>query len=45
MVAADNPFGWPVSLKLAEGAEAIDQAKQVSAGTPRERDYIAALDL
>jgi hypothetical protein len=45
MVAADNPFGWPVSLKVAEGAEAIDKAKQVGAGTPRERDYIAALDL
>jgi tetratricopeptide (TPR) repeat protein len=45
MVAADNPFGWPVSLKVAEGAEAIDKAKQVGAGTARERDYIAALDL
>jgi hypothetical protein len=45
MVAADNPFGWPVSLKVAEGAEAIDKAKQIGAGTPRERDYIAALDL
>jgi len=45
MVAADNPFAWPVSLKVAEGAEAIDKAKQVGAGTPRERDYIAALDL
>jgi hypothetical protein len=45
MVAADNPFGWPVSLKTAEGAEAIEKAKQVGAATPRERDYIAALDL
>jgi hypothetical protein len=45
MVAADNPFAWPVSLRLAEGAEAIEKAKQVGAGTPRERDYIAALDL
>ena len=43
MVAADNPFGWPVSLKLQEGAEAIQQAKDVGAATPRERDYIAAL--
>ena len=43
MVAADNPFGWPVSLKLQEGAEAIQQAKAVGATTPRERDYIAAL--
>ena len=43
MVAADNPFGWPVSLKLKEGAEAIQKAKEVGAATPRERDYIAAL--
>jgi hypothetical protein len=34
MVAADNPFGWPVSLKTAEGAEAIEKAKQTGAGTP-----------
>jgi hypothetical protein len=44
MVAADNPFGWPVSLKLKEGAEAIQQAKDVGAATPRERDYMAALE-
>ena len=43
MVAADNPFGWPVSLKLPDGAEAIQQAQAVGATTPRERDYIAAL--
>ncbi|HEY5866396.1 MAG TPA: hypothetical protein VI542_12755 [Candidatus Tectomicrobia bacterium] len=43
MVAADNPFGWPVSLKLADGAEAIQKAQDVGAATPRERDYIAAL--
>jgi tetratricopeptide (TPR) repeat protein len=43
MVAADNPFGWPVTLKLKEGAEAIQKAKEVSATTPRERDYISAL--
>ena len=45
MVAADNPFGWPVSLKLQDGAEAIQQAKEVGAATPRERDYIAALTM
>jgi hypothetical protein len=45
MVAADNPFGWPVSLKLKDGAEAIQKAKAVGAGTPRERDYIEALGL
>jgi tetratricopeptide (TPR) repeat protein len=44
MIAADNPFGWPVSLKLQEGAEAIQRAKDVGAATPRERDYIAALE-
>jgi tetratricopeptide (TPR) repeat protein len=43
--AADNPFGWPVGTKLAEGAEAIAKAQAAGAGTPREREYIAALDL
>jgi hypothetical protein len=43
MVAADNPFGWPISLKLQEGAEAIQKAQDIGATTPRERDYIAAL--
>jgi tetratricopeptide (TPR) repeat protein len=45
MNAAENPFGWPVGMKLAEGAEAIQKAQQVGAGTARERDYIAALEL
>ena len=44
MIAADNPFGWPVSLRLVEGAEAIQKAKQVGAGSPRETEYIAALE-
>jgi hypothetical protein len=43
MVAADNPFAWPVSLKVKEGAEAVQKAQEVGAATPRERDYIAAL--
>src|SRR5215475_6882211 len=43
MVAADNPFGWPISMKLPDGAEAIQQAQAIGATTPRERDYIAAL--
>ena len=43
MVAADNPFGWPIFLKLKEGTEAIQKAQEVGATTPRERDYIAAL--
>lgn len=45
MVAADNPFGWPISMKLSEGAEAIQKAQDAGASTPRERDYIAALAL
>jgi len=45
MNAAENPFGWPVGMRLADGAEAIQKAQQVGAATARERDYIAALDL
>jgi tetratricopeptide (TPR) repeat protein len=44
LIAADNPFGWPISLKLKEGAEAIQKGKEVGAATQRERDYIEALD-
>jgi hypothetical protein len=43
MIAADNPFGWPISMKLKDGAEALQKAQDVGATTPRERDYIAAL--
>jgi tetratricopeptide (TPR) repeat protein len=43
MVAANNPFGWPVYLKLQEGTEAIQKAQDVGATTPRERAYIEAL--
>lgn len=43
MIASDNPFAWPVSLRLKEGAAAIAKARQIGAGTQRERDYIAAL--
>lgn len=45
MIASDNPFGWPVSLKPKEGAEAIQKAKDIGAATPRERDYVAALEV
>ena len=45
MIAADNPFAWPVSMKLKDGADAIARAKEVGAGTQRERDYIDALAL
>src|SRR6185436_10084884 len=39
MVAADNPFAWPVSIKLKDGAEAIayEQAmEKVAASNPRD---------
>lgn len=45
MVAGDNPFAWPVSLKLKDGTEALRKAKDAGAGTQRERDYIDALEL
>lgn len=45
MIASDNPFAWPVSLKLKEGSDAIQKAREIGAGTPRERDYIEALTL
>jgi tetratricopeptide (TPR) repeat protein len=43
MILAENPFGWPLGMKLTEGAEAIQKAQDLGATTPRERDYIAAL--
>lgn len=43
MVAADNPFAWPLSMQLQDGAAAIQKAQELGAATPRERDYIAAL--
>ncbi len=45
MIAADNPFAWPVSLKAREGASAIQKAGEIGAATRRERDYIDALAL
>ncbi len=45
LTAAENPFVWPVGMKMADGAEAIQKARQAGAGTARERDYIAALEL
>lgn len=45
MVASDNPFAWPVSIKMNEGTEAIQKARAAGAGTQRERDYIEALAL
>jgi tetratricopeptide (TPR) repeat protein len=45
MIARDNPFGWPQPEQLKEGAEAIQKAREVGASTPRERDYIEALEV
>jgi tetratricopeptide (TPR) repeat protein len=45
MIAADNPFIWPGSMNLADGAQAIAKAKEIGGGTPRERDYIDTLAL
>jgi len=40
-----NPFAWPPPAKsLADGGMAIERAKAAGAKTPRERDYIAALE-
>jgi hypothetical protein len=45
MIAADNPFTWPGALNLKDGPAAIAKAKEIGAGTQRERDYIEALGL
>ena len=43
LIAANNPYVWPVSGKaLAEGAASIEKARALNAGTQRERDYIHA---
>ena len=45
MVAANNPYVWPLTGKaLQEGAASIRKAKTIGAATPRERDYISALE-
>jgi hypothetical protein len=46
LATQDNPFVWPLSAKqVADGWAAIEKAKAIGAGTQRERDYIAALEL
>ena len=41
-----NPFAGAKSAKaMAEGTAAVGKAKQVGAKTPREQDYIAAVEL
>ena len=45
MVAANNPYVWPLTGKaLQEGAASIRKARAIGAATPRERDYINALE-
>jgi hypothetical protein len=40
-----NPFTWPPSAKLlSDGWAAVERAKAAGARTPRERDYIAAVE-
>lgn len=46
MMSLGNPFTWPASPKAWEaGAAALADARRVSAGSERERDYIAALNV
>ncbi len=41
-----NPFGGTrTPAAMSRGAAAVEQAKATGAGTPRERDYIAAVEL
>jgi hypothetical protein len=45
MAVLGNPFAWPPSPKgLADGTSAIAKAKAAGAKTPREGDYVAALE-
>ncbi len=45
MNALGNPFAWPPAPKgLADGWAAVEKAKAAGARTPRERDYIAAIE-
>lgn len=45
VASLDNPLGAPPTPKLEqEGWAAVERAKQVGGKTPRERDYIAAVE-
>lgn len=45
MTLFGNPFTWPLTGKaLTEGWAAVEKAKAAQAKTPRERDYIAAVE-
>ncbi len=46
MAALENPFGWPPSPKmLADGSAAVARARAAGAKSPREVDYIAAIEV
>lgn len=45
VVETGNAFTWPLrGSALKTGAQAVERAKAIGAKTPRERDYIAAVD-
>ncbi len=45
MAALENPFGWPPNPKmLADGSAAVARARAAGAKSPRELDYIAAIE-
>jgi hypothetical protein len=45
IAAYGNPFTWPPSPQaLADGRAAVEKAKNAGARTPRERDYIGAIE-
>lgn len=44
MTLLGNPFAWPPSPKaVAEGQAVLEKTVAISAKTPRERDYLAAI--
>ena len=46
MAVLENPFGWPPSPKmLSDGAAAVARARAAGAKSPRELDYIAAIEV
>lgn len=46
VASLDNPLGSPPTPKLEkQGWEAVEKAKQLGGKTPRERDYIAAVEV
>ena len=42
--AAGNPAAQPTAPELARGRTAVLRARKIGAGTPREREYIAAVE-